>query len=212
MTVEKVTAFITRKQEDTNELLLIRHPNAGIQLPVGTVEKGETVEEALKREIKEETGLRKITVKNYIGYKENTLQNNDLIISEKTNVYSRPNPTSFDWAELRTGTIVISNRVYEEYTQITYREYDRYPKPQYISYQITGWVPTAILTKEVRRHFYHVVTNEEVQDEWEIVADNHKFNLFWASFMNLPHIIEPQYKWLVYVRDELGYTFEDHIM
>jgi 8-oxo-dGTP pyrophosphatase MutT (NUDIX family) len=208
MTVEKVTAFITRQQEDTKELLLIRHPNAGIQFPAGTVKKGETVEEALKREITEETGLRKITIKNYIGKKDIPLLCNEYIISENTKVYSHPNPTSFDWAELRTGTTVESNRMQGEYTQITYREYDRYPKPQYISYQITGWVPIAILTKEVRRHFYHVVTNEEVQDEWEIVADNHKFNLFWAPFMNLPNIIEPQYKWLNYVRNELGYTFE----
>lgn len=138
MKVEKVTAFITRNKKLNEELLLILHPNAGIQIPAGTVEKEETVEEALKREVTEETGLKKITIKNYIGCKENKLQSNEFLISEKIRVYSRPSPTSFDWAELRKGTTVNSNRTHGEYTQVTYREYDRFPNPKYVTYQITG--------------------------------------------------------------------------
>ena len=86
--VEKITAFITRNYNNDKELLLIQHPNAGIQIPAGTVEQGETIEEALKREIKEETGLRNITIKKYIGFKENKLENNEFLISKKTKVYS----------------------------------------------------------------------------------------------------------------------------
>ncbi len=209
MRVEKVTAFIIRKNKNKLELLLILHPNAGIQIPAGTVEKGETIEEALKREITEETGLKKITIKYYIGSKENKLQGNEFLISEKTKVYSRPSPTSFGWAELKKGTTVSSNRIFGEFTQITYAEYDRFPDPQYLTYQIIGWVPTTILSKDIRRHFFHVGINEDVQDEWEIFADNHKFKLFWSSFTNLANIIKPQYKWFDYVKQDLGYEFED---
>ncbi|UCG01287.1 MAG: NUDIX domain-containing protein [Candidatus Heimdallarchaeota archaeon] len=211
MRIDKVTAFITRKKDNVEELLLILHPNAGIQIPAGTVEKGESVEEALKREITEETGLRKITIEKYIGSKETKLKNDNFLVAEKTKVYSRPSSASFDWAELRKGTNVKSIRISGNYTQITYKEFDRFPDPNYLSYQITGWVPTVILSKKMRRHFFHVELNEKVQDEWEIFADNHKFKLFWSSLTNLANIIDPQYEWLKYVRYDLGYQFEKTI-
>jgi 8-oxo-dGTP pyrophosphatase MutT (NUDIX family) len=207
MKVDKITAFITRKKTN-EELLLIQHPNAGIQIPAGTVEEGETVVEALKREIQEETGIRSIKIKNYIGSQTTMLSKNEFLLTTKTKVYSRPNPASFDWAELRKGISVTSNRIHGEFTQITYKEYDRYPNHRYVTYQITGWILTKFLSKERERHFYHVITKEEVQDEWEIFADNHKFKLFWSPFNNLANIIDPQYQWLNYVQSDLGYKFE----
>ncbi|MFX1284201.1 MAG: NUDIX domain-containing protein [Promethearchaeota archaeon] len=207
--VEKVTAFITRNKKEKNELLLFIHPNAGIQIPAGTVEKGETVKEALMREVTEETGLKKISIRNYIGFKDRKLPKNQFFISEKTKVYSRPTSNSFDWAELRKGITVTSNRTLDDYTQITFREYDRYPDQNYITYQITGWILTTNLSKKMRRHFFHIVINEEAQDEWEIFADNHLFRVFWSPFMNLPDIIAPHRHWLKYVQYELKYSFDD---
>jgi ADP-ribose pyrophosphatase YjhB (NUDIX family) len=52
----KVYAYITHKRR----LLVFRHvdyPEAGIQVPGGTVEPGESFETALWREVREETGL-----------------------------------------------------------------------------------------------------------------------------------------------------------
>lgn len=54
--VEKVLAYITRG----DELLVFEHagnPDAGIQVPAGTVEPGESLEKAVLREVQEETGL-----------------------------------------------------------------------------------------------------------------------------------------------------------
>ncbi len=68
--VEKVTAFITRGAKDERELLLIEHPNAGIQVPAGTVEDGETPEEAVIREATEETGLTSLSIRRYLGCTE----------------------------------------------------------------------------------------------------------------------------------------------
>jgi 8-oxo-dGTP pyrophosphatase MutT (NUDIX family) len=50
-TIEKVTAFVTREVESGHELLLFEHPNAGIQIPAGTVNPEETPEEAGRREV-----------------------------------------------------------------------------------------------------------------------------------------------------------------
>jgi 8-oxo-dGTP pyrophosphatase MutT (NUDIX family) len=56
----KVLAYITRRREGGRQLLVFTHrdyPEAGVQVPAGTVERGEEVEHALFREVREETGL-----------------------------------------------------------------------------------------------------------------------------------------------------------
>jgi len=56
VTIQKVLAYITRG----DELLVFTHrdfPEAGVQVPAGTVEEGETLDSAVLREVHEETGL-----------------------------------------------------------------------------------------------------------------------------------------------------------
>jgi len=56
-TIKKVHSYVTYK----NKLLLFTHvdfPEAGIQMPGGTVEGGEEIREAVIREAYEETGLK----------------------------------------------------------------------------------------------------------------------------------------------------------
>ncbi|MEZ4615878.1 MAG: NUDIX domain-containing protein [Caldilineaceae bacterium] len=54
---QKVTAFVTRSTAQGTELLLFKHPRAGIQLPAGTVEIDEAHAAAAACEAYEETGL-----------------------------------------------------------------------------------------------------------------------------------------------------------
>lgn len=56
-TVKKAVAVVLRPGECTTEVLVFRHPLAGVQIPKGTVENLETVETAVLRELKEESGL-----------------------------------------------------------------------------------------------------------------------------------------------------------
>ena len=56
----KVLAYIIRERDGRRELLVFTHrddPEAGVQVPAGTVEPGEPIEDALFREIREESGL-----------------------------------------------------------------------------------------------------------------------------------------------------------
>ncbi len=58
--VEKAYGFILREGEDGRELLVFEHagiPEAGLQVPGGTVEVGETPLQAVAREVLEESGL-----------------------------------------------------------------------------------------------------------------------------------------------------------
>jgi ADP-ribose pyrophosphatase YjhB (NUDIX family) len=58
--VLKVLAYITRQHQVHTQLLVFDHhqmPEAGTQVPAGTVEEGEVIETALWREVEEEAGL-----------------------------------------------------------------------------------------------------------------------------------------------------------
>lgn len=64
--IKKVYAYIVKN----NRLLVFSEPDfpdIGMQIPGGTVEENEKLEDALKREIFEETGLTKIKIKSYLG-------------------------------------------------------------------------------------------------------------------------------------------------
>ncbi len=67
--VEKVIAYII--QED--KLLVFSHPHhpeAGIQVPAGTIQKGEPPEEAVLREACEETGLENLQLRAFLGVQD----------------------------------------------------------------------------------------------------------------------------------------------
>ena len=95
-----------------------------------------------------------------------------------------------------------SHRNNGDYTQITYVEHDQVPKPQYVSMQITGWVPDAVLTKFRQRHFYHLIAQGEITESWTVLTDNHSFELFWAPINKLPEIVSPQNNWLKFLAEE----------
>jgi ADP-ribose pyrophosphatase YjhB (NUDIX family) len=57
---QRVVVYVTRERDGRTELLTIEHgdiPDAGIQVPAGRLDPGESLEEGLHREVEEETGL-----------------------------------------------------------------------------------------------------------------------------------------------------------
>ena len=66
--VEKVVAYVTRD----NYLLVFRHVDfdAGIQVPAGTLEPGESACDGVLREAHEETGLDGLEVRRFLGVRD----------------------------------------------------------------------------------------------------------------------------------------------
>lgn len=199
--IEKVTAFVIRAAPDGPELLLFEHPYAGVQIPAGTVEAHETPEQAVLREVAEETGLTDVTIRVYLGAVDGAFPPTARFTLASTSVYARPDATSFDWIRIPRGRMVTANRHEGAFTQITYIEFDREPDPEYVSMQITGWTPDDALAGGLRRHFFLLDSIGQTEDRWTVFTDNHTFTLFWAPLHALPPIISPQDQWLALLKD-----------
>jgi 8-oxo-dGTP pyrophosphatase MutT (NUDIX family) len=194
--LEKVTVFVTRLAPHGHELLLFEHPNAGIQIPAGTVEPNESPEAAAIREAYEETNL-KLARPALIGYRDDRLPDPARVIYESTRVYARPDLGSFDRAQFRRGSpVTLTGRHAHGFSQVTWEEFDRVPDPQYVTMSITGWVLDRALASTTRRYFYHFEFNGTTDTRWMVHTDNHDYVLFWAPAGDLPPIIPPQDQWL----------------
>jgi 8-oxo-dGTP pyrophosphatase MutT (NUDIX family) len=203
--MQKVTAFIIRKVKGEKDLLLFRHPYAGIQIPAGTVEENETQEDAVRREALEETGLTHFCRSVYLGFSDEVVDNNQRILAKPTKVYARPDLASFDWAYLRRGIRLEVLQPGEIFSQVRYVEYDQYPNSQYVSMGIIGWVENEKLDREQRRHYYYLEVEGKLKETWQRQTDNHTFTLFWASLKALPEIVYPQSTWL----EQLNYFLKE---
>ncbi len=203
--VQKVTAFIIREHNGIKELLVFKHPTTGIQIPAGTVEKGEDIETAVKRETYEETGLRFVEIKSYLGCIENELREGRKIIAETTQVYIEPNLNAIPYEKkLTRGLTVDYHSTQGGFTHVSYIEYNKHPNPTCIRYNITGWVPNENISGQKKRYFFHLTTQEETADAWELKSDGgHIFSPFWAPLSPKPNIVPPQNEWLDFVYEKI---------
>lgn len=67
---QKVQAYVTRERDGRTELLVFEHadfPDAGIQVPAGSIDPGETPDHAVLRETFEESGLSDVAIVKYLG-------------------------------------------------------------------------------------------------------------------------------------------------
>ena len=203
MTVHKVTAFITRTgRQGQPQLLLFQHPQAGVQLPAGTVEEGEDWQTAARREAAEETGLTQLMIQGYLGQIENELEPYEMILNRDSHILSQPDEQSIPFQPLftRGNTFKVGVRAATSsgrFRQITYLEYDQLPNSQAITLYIVGWLPEDSLSRHKTRHYVHLLCHEDTPDRWSLPGDNnHIFSPFWANLQPRPTIVSPQNRWL----------------
>jgi 8-oxo-dGTP pyrophosphatase MutT (NUDIX family) len=187
--IEKVTLFITRETAGGVELLILRHPYAGNQLPAGTVEAGESPGSAARREGHEETGLSDLVNWRLVGEEATILPAGEAVLKKPAVAYARPDESSFDWIRLPRAAHVQVLRRKEGFTQVKYVEPDRLPDPAYASMIVQGWVADRVLTRRQKRYFFQAECVTETPGRWTTNTDRHQFTLFWAALTSLPSLM-----------------------
>lgn len=110
MRLRKVLAYIVREREGKRELLVFTHrdyPEAGLQVPAGTVEDGEEIEAGLRREVIEETGLTEFEVVREIATYEWTHPISGNLHERHVFLLRVPpaTPESWQWIETSGGQV-----------------------------------------------------------------------------------------------------------
>ena len=193
----KVVAFVTRGHGSKKQLLVFRHPSAGIQVPAGTVKLGESPEEAVLREAFEESGLAGLQLEKELGSMTEELPADRRLVLRATKIFNEP---SFDASSegfgLIRGSIVIVAGRHGSFSRIIGDPLDlRQDPPRRLS-GITGYVRTSLLGARVIRHFFLLLADEATPDSWEVDADGHLFLLYWVPLAPPPNLIAPQAAWL----------------
>jgi len=201
----KVTAFITRATGTERELLVLQHPSAGIQLPAGTQEPGETPEAAVLRETDEETGLTAVSIVEYLDTIDEPLDDDERIVVARCTLQASPGADGTDYlgVHLRRGHRVRVISSDADYDQITYSEYALDGDALHVVSTRTGWLARRLLTSRVRRHFFHLTPTAPTPPRWTMDADGHTFTLFWVPLAYAVGLVSAQRGWLDHVRDRL---------
>jgi 8-oxo-dGTP pyrophosphatase MutT (NUDIX family) len=201
--IDKVTAFVTRGSGEAAELLLFRHPVAGVQLPAGTVELGEEPEAAVLREVREEAGMSAVKA-DYLGKLEGEAAPGEGVILRPTKIFDEP---SFDASSggyaLRRGSPVEVIGSEGDFAEIIAEPIDlRYDPPRRVP-GVRGFVRRSLLASGYVRYFYHLTLTEPVLDEWDVFSDAHVYHLFWSPLRPRPALHPLQEPWLAAVYGRL---------
>ena len=203
--LEKVTAFITRGAGAVRELLVFRHPSAGVQLPTGTVEAGEDVEAALWREVREETGLSGLMLLARLGEEAAVLPPDRRTLLRTVPMLSEPDAASpAVGLTLRRGLWVREAAIRGGWSRVRSEEYEKQGAALVVIGATTGWVPSSALAVRVVRHFFHLGASSPTPDQWRREGEpGREFALFWAPLAPCPSLVAGQAEWLARFKERL---------
>lgn len=193
--VDKVTAFVTRDTAAGRQVLVFRHPlgspdsspfdppgphTVGIQLPAGTVERGESPESAVLREVREETGLGRVEVVRKLGSISGVDTSQVVLVAPVViGVVPLTRGVAVDKADQRAREVLVDFGGERR------------------------WVPHALVTTDVVRHFFHLRTTGATQERWTQSADGWDFECYWTPVGADAGLVRGQDRWLDLVRTEL---------
>lgn len=195
VSVEKVAAFVTRDREgrvDQRELLVFRHdnPTAGIQVPAGTIEPGESPREAVLREVAEEAGLTELAV---IGEPHRApLELGD---GEWYLALHQDGRETMEGLGLARPVVRIKR---EEASRILLEG------EPWTGGTVEWWASRTAITRDVRRWLFHLRVIGHLPDRWERAFDRPRpWTFYWVPVGEDPPLIGRQSHWLTLTRPKL---------
>lgn len=200
-----MTAYVTRVDHGRNEVLVFHHPDAGIQLPAGTVEDGEAPIDAALREVEEETGLRDARIVRELGVQETVVPPHQRAVREASSLLAEPSPNSARLAMVgRTGFFVDADVLDGPYRQVTHHEYEFVDNVFAPIRSTSGWMLDEHLTDRIVRHHYELQTTHPAADCWtHVLEGEHDVELYWAPLREDIALAASNLAWLQFVIDKL---------
>ena len=200
--MDKITSFVLRNNR--SEILLFQHEDYTIQLPAGSIENGEDILDAGVREAIEETEINKNAIlgKNMINCITNDLENNEVVIEVKADLYSRPIKTSMKWCAIPRGITVQKIKENSDFIQVKYEDWNNELEKDYITFGVLGWIEKANIGFKKNRHYCMIDVNDS-RNEWEVKNDHHVFYCRWIPIDKLPQDIYPNNKWIKVLIEEM---------
>lgn len=197
--VGKATAMITRS--DGRELLVFRHPTAGIQLPGGTMEDGETPEMTLRREVREETGLAQVTIQALLDADDYTLAAGNFMLLQPYALLTAPDGGA-SGVRLTKGYPVFELERAGDFVRVCH-EFNERDGALHPDLTKAGWLPKGLLTTRVRRHLFHLTPDEPTLERWSVDTDGRTFALFWLPLTGDEGLIPVHQAYLDRMRQRL---------
>lgn len=198
--VGKATALITRAAG--RELLVFRHPTAGIQLPGGTMEDGETPQMTVLREVREETGLTQVTIRALLDTDDFALAAGNFMLLQPYTLLTAPDGGE-SGVRLTRGYPVRELDHEGGYLRVSYEFIER-DGALHPDLNRVGWLPQRLLTTRLRRHLFHLTLNAPTPERWTVDTDGHTFTLFWLPLTGSEGLIPVHQAYLDRMRDRLS--------
>ena len=173
--IEKVTGYVTRRTDSgAPELLVFQPLHVGLQVPAGTVEPGEAIEDAALREMFEETGLKTLRQVRYLGSIEVPLT--DQSRAPMKDVVLRKEPGRERGVGLyvpRAHWLRVVERA-DEYARVD------------VAGQ-SGWLRAEVLAERMDRYFYHFEVTSSTLERWQVQDASHEpWECYWVPLSPRP--------------------------
>ncbi|HEY6738447.1 MAG TPA: NUDIX domain-containing protein [Actinopolymorphaceae bacterium] len=205
----KVTAFVTRGESASTELLVFWHAGSGVQIPAGTVEDGESFEEAARREAAEETGLDCLRLVRLLGERRHQAPAGHAFLGKECALHTRPGhdapATNRTLGRVQVEVVERAG----EYARVRYEERDL-DAPEgcepLVYARLEGWVPADLLRSAQLRRFYHFRAVGPTPEKWSQQAEpEHVFELSWVPLRTAGDrlLVEQKQQWLDEFADQL---------
>ncbi len=202
-TFRKVVGFVIRGTGSKAELLLLNHPNAVTRLPEGIVDMGESLDQAVLRQVETSTGL-SLQIKRKLGQVEEQLPQDWRIVVRMTKLFDEPSyDASSQGIGLTRGSLVQVTGEFGKFAAVNYELLDDGGEPPMQPDRVSGYVRRSLLSDRIERHLYELslFNPEGDQRPWSIGQGQVK--LLWVPLKPRPDMATAQAAWLDLVYDDL---------
>ncbi len=203
-TLHKVTAFVTRTRAGgAQDLLVMQHPTAGVQVPAGTVEENELVADAVVRELGEETGLVDVRLVRRLASESLPPGHPARAMIRAAPLRKGPSMSAatLEPAFPRAHWFRVASQV-GEFSEIVYEVLDLNAKLERVLERYSGWVESDAIADTVERHFFHFESLVPTKERWVQQAEQ-SFECYWTPLVPKPQLVSVQDAWLDAVYDAL---------